>query len=166
MFTTDAKALLPRAQNIARTCGRAEIDAELLLVALLRSRPTNASRLLTELGVDGDAALHELEHRVVATRRSPVTGHVPMSADTKVVISDAIAVSRRRGDKAVGTQHVLLVIVGRPDIAAARVLDPDHSLAKRIFAVPTTKVRDCERVASRLAAARARWQVRNLVVTG
>jgi len=120
-FTQDARWVAHDGPQIARELGDSSVEAEHLLVAIAR-RDDAAARVLHAAGLDEDAIVAAL---VAETERSLAA--VGVSADSltfspfvetprfgrsaKWALELALRIALERGDRRIGTGHVLLAIL-------------------------------------------------------
>lgn len=122
-FSDDARRVVVLAQDESRALSHRVIDTEHLLLGLLAQQQGAAARALADLGV-GLADARSRVARLVppdqaATRSS---GHIPFTAGAKRVLEGSLRETLRRGDRGIGTGHLLLALVAVPDGVHATVL--------------------------------------------
>jgi ATP-dependent Clp protease ATP-binding subunit ClpA len=146
-FARESRRAAIRAQDAARLVGAEQVEPEHLLLALSEGDDP-AGRALAEVGVDRAAIEEAIEEDLVATLQ--VVGVPPsvvtstpahprrdrpgFSAQAKRALEQALHEAVRRGDRRLGTEHVLLGVLRRPGATVARVLvrldvDPERLAA-------------------------------------
>ena len=146
-FARESRRAAIRAQDAARLVGAEQVEPEHLLLALSEGDDP-AGRALAEVGVDRAAIEEAIEEDLVATLQimgvpPSVVASTPayprqdrpgFSAQAKRALEQALHEAVRRGDRRLGTEHVLLGVLRRPGATAARVLvrldvDPERLAA-------------------------------------
>jgi ATP-dependent Clp protease ATP-binding subunit ClpA len=137
-FDEDARAtVLAAARREAAAAGHDAVEAEHLLLALASRRE------IQEFGLDRDALLTALaaeeqrslaavgvsaaDYRLPAPARS--TREPRLATSAKLVLQRAVAVARRRGDRRIRAQHLLL-----------GVLSAEHGRVPRALAIASIDV--------------------------
>ena len=117
-FDNDARRALTLAQDEAQRFNHDYIGTEHLLLGLIREPDTAASRILRGLDVDLPKVRSAVEF-IVGRGVRPSTGEVGLTAGAKRAIEMAIDEARRRDERSIGTQHLLVgIIVESEDIGA------------------------------------------------
>lgn len=120
-LSTNAKNVLVHAQNEVQRTGQPAIDTEHLLLGLVVVRAGVAARVLTSLGVD-EASVRRIVESVPPTDE-PVTGQVHPTGRVRRVFELTFQLARQMGDETLGTEHLLLALVGEGTGRAAAILD-------------------------------------------
>jgi hypothetical protein len=119
-FTNRARQVLVTAQNDAREARRTHVGSEHVLAGLLEQPDALAARAVLAEGV----ALESLR-RAAAAVEAPTTAapveHVPFGPDAKRLLELTLGVALRLGHNYVGTEHMLLALIG-DDSTAGRIL--------------------------------------------
>lgn len=121
-FTDRSRRTLVVAQEEARQRGHNFIGTEHVLLGVLADKAGLAHRSLVVLAVDIDAVLGELETRMAASAKSDAVGSPPFTPKAKQSLEKALGESVRLGHGYIGTEHLLLGLLGVPDGWAAEVL--------------------------------------------
>lgn len=146
-FARESRRAAIRAQDAARRMGAEQVEPEHLLLALSEGDDP-AGRALAEVGVNRAAIEEAIEQDLVATLQvvgvpPSVVASTPayfrqdrpgFSAQAKRALEQALHEAVRRGDRRLGTEHVLLGVLRRPGATVARVLarldvDPERLAA-------------------------------------
>lgn len=124
-FSREARRVVNAAEDEARALGSATIEAEHVLLALTRLDPsTAAGAALADVGLDHDAALEALdaerERSLLAVGISIGDFHLPpphpsstprLAAGAKSALEHALRISSSRGDRRIGSGHILLALL-------------------------------------------------------
>ena len=121
-FTERARQAVVLAQDEARTLRHNNIGTEHLLLGLLREEQGGAARALAAVGIGLDAARDQVR-RTVGMGDMPVIGHVPFTPHARRVLSFAREEATALNHWSVGTEHLLLGLVGKHGGNATRVLE-------------------------------------------
>ncbi len=121
-FTQKAQNVLNLALRAAGEMGHTYIGSEHLLLALMLENTGVAAHYLTEHGADADSI-----RRAIATLSGTGTpshvGASDMTPRTKKIIEASFFESQRYGQDYIGTEHLLLALLGEGDCVAVRILD-------------------------------------------
>jgi len=120
-FTRDARKVVVLAQEEARTFNHNYIGTEHLLLGLIREGKGVAARALNHLGVRLDAAREQVES-IVGYGEEGTGGQAPFTPRSKKVLELALREALQLGHNYIGTEHILLGLVGESEGVAARVL--------------------------------------------
>ena len=156
-FTDKARTSVESAFEEARMLGHDSLGDEDLLLGILQADEGIAAEALSSLGVTLDDARDECEEMLSEALSSigislevirreageafgmslPDDRKIPYSPRAKNVLVRARKEMRRLGDNHLGTEHVLLGIVGNEDGAAVRMLErlgvSPEALEERLF---------------------------------
>jgi ATP-dependent Clp protease ATP-binding subunit ClpC len=141
-FTDRSRACVEAALDEARMLGHDSLGDEDLLLGILRADVGMAAEALTSLGVTLEGA-HERSDEMLSDAlssigisledvrreagdafemRIPESRRIPFSPRAKKALVEARREMRRMGDNYLGTEHVLLGILGDTDGTAVRML--------------------------------------------
>lgn len=120
-FTEHAKKVLSLAQEEAQLMWPRKIGSEHILLGLLREGEDVGARILQNMGVDLARAREAVKAMVVQDEQEQ-PGAMRLNAEGRKVIEQAVDEARRLNHHYVGTEHILLALVGMPESAAGRVL--------------------------------------------
>jgi ATP-dependent Clp protease ATP-binding subunit ClpA len=120
-FTDRARAVVVLAQEEARMLNHNYIGTEHILVGLIREDGGVAARGLESLGISVDAARQQVEEMVGRGEQAP-PGHIPFTPRAKKVLELAMRESLQLGHEHIGTEHILLGLIGEGDGVAVQVL--------------------------------------------
>jgi ATP-dependent Clp protease ATP-binding subunit ClpA len=156
-FTDKSRTSVEAAFDEARMLGHDSLGDEVLLLGILRADEGIAAEALSSLGVTLDDARDECEEMLSDALSSigisledirreageafgmslPDDRKIPYSPRAKNVLVRARKEMRRLGDNHLGTEHVLLGILGNEDGAAVRMLErlgvSPEALEERLF---------------------------------
>ncbi len=119
-FTQKAQNSLNRSLSLARELGHTYIGSEHLLFALSEEKDSASSNLLAKFGVTSDDIKNAIIE-MTGTGNGSV-GSVDMTPRTKRIIEVSAYESVRRGQGYIGTEHLLLAILGERDCVAVKIL--------------------------------------------
>lgn len=148
-FTERARQVVVLAQEEARSklLKHDYIGTEHLLLGLLREEQGLAAHVLRSFDITIERARVQIV-RIVGPGQEVSSGQIPFTPRAKAVLEAAIAESRRLGHSYVGTEHVLLGLIGNREAVATRILrDCDADTEKiraevmRMLAGPTGRRR-------------------------
>lgn len=131
-FSQRAHNVMLLAREETRTFGHHHLGTEHLLLGLLGEGASAAAGVLGGLGVELDGAYEQVES-VEGWGLGDERASVPFTPRMKRVIEAASRESSRQGDGCVGTDHLLLGLLGEGGGISARVLlnlgvDPEEAL--------------------------------------
>jgi ATP-dependent Clp protease ATP-binding subunit ClpC len=121
-LTEFARGAIVLAQEEARALQHNSVGTEHLLLGLLREEQGGAARALVAVGIGLDAAREQVR-RTVGMGDMPVIGHVPFTPHARRVLSFAREEATALNHWSVGTEHLLLGLVGKHGGNATRVLE-------------------------------------------
>lgn len=132
-FTAAARQVVVLAQEEARNLHHGQIEAEHLLLGLLREDSGVAASTLRSIGVTLEQARRRVEEKHPALP-DPSPGHLPFAPGAQNALEAAMTESANLKHNYIGTEHVLLGIL-REDSGARQVLreldmDVDHLTAE------------------------------------
>ena len=120
-FSESAQKLLTRAQGEAQKAGFSYIGTEHLLLAALGDPESQATRVLTSLGVTEKEVRPALD-RLLAAHKRPKASFIHPTSRVKRVIELAFSLCQGAGDPHVTTGHVLLALVAEGEGIAAHLM--------------------------------------------
>jgi ATP-dependent Clp protease ATP-binding subunit ClpA len=141
-FAREARACVQNAVEEARELGHDSVGDEDLLLGILRADEGSAAEVLSSLGVTLERAREECETMAADALASvgisleeirreagdafdvriPQGRRIPFSPRAKRVLEQALKEAVRLRDGRIGTEHVLLGILGNEDGTAVRML--------------------------------------------
>jgi ATP-dependent Clp protease ATP-binding subunit ClpC len=120
-FNDDGRRVVVLAQEEARLLDHNSIGTEHVLLALLRAPETVAAEALQSLDISLAAARAEVEVIVVPGTDAP-SGHIPFTPRAKKVLELSLREALQLGHDHIGTEHILLGLIGEGQGVAAQVL--------------------------------------------
>jgi ATP-dependent Clp protease ATP-binding subunit ClpA len=120
-FTIRARKAIMLAEEEARSLQHAQIGSEHLLLGLLRSKEGVTSLVLNKLGVELPVALKVVEE-LVGRSTEPLQEDLTFSRQAYRALDCARDEARRLHHTSVGTEHILLGLMGEKDGIVAHVL--------------------------------------------
>jgi ATP-dependent Clp protease ATP-binding subunit ClpC len=118
-FTPKAREVLSLARKEAERLRKPLISTEHLLIALIQMEGSVASRVLRELGLEADQVVDIVETEIGFGDH---IGQVELSPGIQQVIPYAFEEVRKRENKAVGTEHLLLGLIRLSNCEAMNIL--------------------------------------------
>jgi ATP-dependent Clp protease ATP-binding subunit ClpC len=120
-YTQSARRVISLAREEAMRYGSPYIESEHLLLGILHENESLATRIA---GANGTVTEFRKEVEGKTTIGQPVTGpvEVPLSADSKRILTLAVEEAGDLGHKQVSLGHFLLGILGVEESTAARIL--------------------------------------------
>ena len=120
-FTERARRVVVFAQEEARELNHSYIGTEHLLLGLMRDADGVAPRALQELKISQDT-VREQVIQIVGRGQQPPSGHVPFTPRAKKVLELSLREALQLSHNYIGTEHILLGLVGEGEGVAAQVL--------------------------------------------
>ncbi|MEA2220840.1 MAG: hypothetical protein QOJ35_3466 [Solirubrobacteraceae bacterium] len=135
-FVPGSRRAVVRAQDHARRLGAEQVEPEHLLLALAGGVAGAAGRALAEAGLDCDAIEQAIERDLVialevvgvpasvveSTPAFPRADNPGFSLPVKRALEHALREAVRRGQRRIGTEHLLLGLLVPPAVSVRRVL--------------------------------------------
>lgn len=135
-FARESRQAVVRAVADARRLGADQVEPEHLLLALAEGDTDAAARALSEAGLDADRIERAIEQDLVAAlavvgvpaavvEATPVYPGAPkpsLSVPVKEALERALRAAVRRGERHMGTEHLLLGLLEPPPVSVRRVL--------------------------------------------
>lgn len=121
-FTQKAQNVLNLALRIASQMGHTYIGSEHLLLGLLAEGSGVAAHYLTERGADGEQIKKAVEQMAGIGTPTALSAS-DMTPRTKNIIEASLYESQRNGQDYIGTEHLLLALLGEEDCVAVRILE-------------------------------------------
>jgi ATP-dependent Clp protease ATP-binding subunit ClpC len=118
MFTEQAREAIVRAQDEARELGHGTVHVEHLLLGLLSDHAGVAGRVLRDFGLTIELVRGVVRERLGVGSSPPPSSQLRFSHEAKDVLRSA----NRWALGKPGTEHVLVVIVGRGEGGACEIL--------------------------------------------
>ena len=120
-FTERARRVVVFAQEEARELNHNYIGTEHLLLGLMRDADSVAAQALQELEISQDAVREQVTEIIGRGKRSP-SGHIPFTPRAKKVLELSLREALQLNHNYIGTEHILLGLVGEGEGVAAQVL--------------------------------------------
>ncbi len=122
-FTEQAQEALASSQELVRRYRHNQWDVEHILLALLQQEKGLVGDILTELGVDIEAAKGQVEAALEGTPSVAYeTGQIYATPRVAQLVERAGKEAERLKDEFVGTEHLFIAMVGEEKGEAARIL--------------------------------------------
>lgn len=136
-FNDPARRALVGAQRAAGTLGSPFVGTEHLLLGILGEKSQPAARVLEAHGVDEVAVTTQIDEMIV-DREEGSHLHVPFSPRAKAVLELSLREALRMGSSYIGTEHLLLGVLGHGEGVAGQILislTVDTAMLRRHLAV-------------------------------
>ncbi len=121
-FTPKAQHVLSYALQSAQELGHTYIGSEHLLLGLLKEDSGVAAHYLQEKGVNAETVRHAVVQLTGVGTPSQVSP-ADMTPRTKKIIEASFYEARQNGQSMIGTEHLLLSLLGERDCVAVRILE-------------------------------------------
>ena len=121
-FSEGARRVLTKAQEEAKRLGHSYIDTEHILLGIVDEDAGVASKVLTNLGVPLTKVRAAVEF-VVGKGERRTTGEISLSPRAKRAIEIAVDEARRLNSTYIGSEHLLLGLLGGKEGVACNVLE-------------------------------------------
>jgi hypothetical protein len=133
-FTSEARAVVVRAQEEARELGHGHVGTEHLLLGVLRAEEGTAAPVLTRLGVKLEPTRAEIVRAIGRGDCFKADKHLPLTPRAKRVLEHSLREALDLQHNYIGTEHILLGLVRERSGLAARVLRDLGADAERVRA--------------------------------
>jgi ATP-dependent Clp protease ATP-binding subunit ClpA len=120
-FTDGARQVVVFAQQEARELNHSHIGTEHLLLGLMRDAEGVAAQALRGLEIRQDVVREQVTE-IIGRGERPPSGHIPFTPRAKKVLELSLRESRQLNHTYIGTEHILLGLVGEGEGVAAQVL--------------------------------------------
>jgi hypothetical protein len=129
-FTDRARRLMILAEKEARMLNHNYIGTEHILLGLISEGEGVGVHALESLGIELEAVRQQVEKTIGHGLQAP-PGRIPFTPRTKKVLELTVGEARQLGHDYIGTEHILLGLIGEGDGVAAQALfkfgaDPDR----------------------------------------
>ena len=121
-FTQKAQNTLNNSLRFAAEMGHTYIGSEHLLLALAAEKESVAAKLLSARGVSVDGLKAEIE-KISGLGSGSSVSPADMTPRTKRIIEGSAMESVRAGQSYIGTEHLLLSLLGERDAVAVQILE-------------------------------------------
>jgi ATP-dependent Clp protease ATP-binding subunit ClpA len=141
-FTERSRQVVVLAQDEARMLNHDHIGTAHLLLGLMREEAGVAARVLHESGLDV-AVVRNQVHRVLGEGDMAPGGQIPFSPGAKAALEAGLRESLSVGHNFIGTEHILLGLVRKPEPQLAAVLagaDVGELVARVEAALPARSI--------------------------
>jgi len=139
-FTEKARRVVFFARYEASNYGRPYIETEHLLLGLLREDRAFVARFLGQTKFDSEIRT-EIESRIERGEPFATSVEVPLSTDSKEVLNLAAKEAERLGHRHIGTEHLLLGLLGVEGSLAAQIL---HARGLRLAEIRGQLLKEAE----------------------
>jgi hypothetical protein len=120
-FTDRARRVVVLAEGHARSAGNDHVGGEHMLLGLLDVTEGLAARAIAAQGVSLDALRAQTVVALPAATEAPA-GHIPFAGAAKKLLQLTLREALRLGHNYIGTEHMLLAMLGDTDSPAERLL--------------------------------------------
>jgi ATP-dependent Clp protease ATP-binding subunit ClpC len=132
-FNDRARRVVVLAQEEARMLGHDHIGTEHILLGLIGDGEGVAARALESLGISLEAVRQQVEEITGPGQHAP-SGQIPFTAPAKKVLELSMREALQLGHDYIGTEHILLGLIGEGEGVAAQVLvklGADHNRVRQ-----------------------------------
>lgn len=138
-FTDGVRKVLAGAREQAIRLQHDHLGPEHMILALVREDDGVPARVLQRLGVDPDQLQRAVEESVPEGDSTNALGEIPFTSESKQVLEFAMAEARHFAHDSVGSEHLLLGLVGvEPSIASDVLASFDVTLERARSCTATT----------------------------
>ena len=120
-FTDRARRVVVLAQEEARMLNHNYIGTEHILLGLMHEGEGVAAKALESLGISLEAVRQQVEEIIGQGQQAP-SGHIPFTPRAKKVLELSLREALQLNHSYIGTEHILLGLVGEGEGVAAQVL--------------------------------------------
>jgi len=120
-FTDRARRVVVLAQEEARMLCHNYIGTEHILLGLIGEGEGVAAKALESLGISLEAVRQQVEEIIGRGQQAP-PGHIAFTPRAKKVLELALREAQQLGHNYIGTEHILLGLIGEGEGVAAQVL--------------------------------------------
>lgn len=120
-FTDRARRAIYLAQEEARLLRHDRVGPEHLLLGLLYEGEGVAATALESLGISLEGIREQVEE-IIGHGQSPARGHIPFAPQAKKALEVSLREALQLGHSYIGTEHVLLALLGAVEEVPAQVL--------------------------------------------
>jgi ATP-dependent Clp protease ATP-binding subunit ClpC len=121
-YTEKARRVIFFARYEASQFGATQIEAEHILLGLVREDKTLTHRFFHRSHVSFESIRREIEDRTVLRERLSTQVDLPLSGEAKRVLAYSAEESERLGHRHIGTEHLLLGLLREENSVAAEIL--------------------------------------------
>ena len=121
-YTEKARRVIFFARYEASQFGASQIEAEHILLGLIREDKNLTNRFFHRAQANIDLIRKEIEGRTILRDRMTTNIDLPLAAEAKRVLNFAVEESERLGNRHIGTEHLLLGILREERSVAASIL--------------------------------------------
>jgi ATP-dependent Clp protease ATP-binding subunit ClpC len=121
-FTAEARSVVVRAQEEARSLRHDYIGTEHILLGLFTMPTSIAARALRNLGVTESAVRTGIEETVGLGKEDAPSGHIPFTKRAKKVLELSLREAMQFKHNYISTEHILLALQREGDGLAAQIL--------------------------------------------
>ncbi|HZN10602.1 MAG TPA: Clp protease N-terminal domain-containing protein, partial [Blastocatellia bacterium] len=121
-YTEKARRVIFFARYEASQFGASQIEAEHVLLGLMREDKHLTTRFFHRSQASIEAIRKEIEGRTILRDRISTSVDLPLSVEAKRVLAFAAEESERLGHRHIGTEHLLLGLLREENSIAAEIL--------------------------------------------
>lgn len=132
-YTEQAKRALKYAEAAARKCGQSYVGSEHLLLGLLREQEGMASAILSEYQISAQKLMELVKDLIVPEGMLASRQKAVYSPRAEAILAQTEDEAAFFGQKAVGTEHILLALMKDTDCVAMRLLHTMGIQVQKIF---------------------------------
>jgi len=129
-YTEKARRVIFFARYEASQFGSPYIESEHLLLGLLRENKALAARLVPKAGLE--SIRQEIDRVTLRNQPSPTSVDLPLSSESQRILRCGADEADRLAHKHIGTEHLLLGMLGEQGCLAAQILRRHNANAEEI----------------------------------
>ena len=121
-YTEKARRVIFFARYEASQFGSPTIETEHLLLGLIREDKSLTARFIPKANASIQDIRKEIEGRTLIRDKVSTSVELPFSEECKRALNSAVEESERLGHRHIGTEHILLGLLGKKRSVAAEIL--------------------------------------------
>ncbi len=133
-FTDKAREALGCAEKCARQLKQGYVGTEHILAGLLKDESSVAGKVLAENGLSFDQVLDMIRELIAFDNGVAISEREGYSPRAKKVLEEARRQAERFGQKAIGTEHILLALIKEGENVALRLINTIGATPTKIYA--------------------------------
>lgn len=133
-FTNKAREALLQAQKCARSLKQGYVGTEHILVGLLKEESGVAARVLADNGVEVKQVMEMIRDLIAFDGGVMVKEREGYSPRARKVLEEAHRQAERFGQKATGTEHILMALIKEGENVAVRLLNTIGTSVQKVYA--------------------------------
>ena len=132
-FTDNAQTALTQAAKCAKSLKQGYVGTEHILMGLIKEGNGVAARVLADNGVDADRVMDMIQDLIAFEKGVALREQGVYSPRAEKVLSEAHRQAERFGQRATGTEHILLALIKEGENVAVRLLNTLGANVQKIY---------------------------------